>query len=325
MSSYKLICEHKMDSRDCRNGYADALAQLLKENEKVVHIDCDLMGCVGVSQLAKEYPDRVINAGIAEANAIGAAAGMAATGLIVFMHTFGVFAGRRISDQVFLSAGYSELPVHIIGTDPGVTAAINGATHMPFEDCASYLTIPNAIVLDPCDYAQAFALTKKCAQSDKLTYMRLIRRGFKTVYADGSDFQIGKGLTLKEGNDVTIICSGIMVNNALKAYEILKEQRINARVIDMFTWRPLDEELIIKAAKETGAIVTAENHQVTCGLGNAVASVIVRNCPVPQEYIGIQNRYGQVGPQDDLEREYELTAEDIVKACIKAINRKKGN
>ena len=320
---YTLICNHELDPRECKNSYVQAIEELLQENDKVVHIDCDLMGCINMTGLWKKYPDRVINAGIAEANAICVACGMSATGLTVFVHTFGVFAGRRISDQVFLSSGYSNLPIHIVGTDPGVTAAVNGATHIPFEDCAFYMAIPNAIVLDPCDYAQTYALTKKCAQTNSLTYMRLIRRAFKTVYSDDSDFEIGKGITLKEGNDVTIITSGMMVNNSLKAHELLKEKGISARVIDMFTWKPIDEELIIKAAKETGAIVTAENHQVTSGLGNAVGSVVLRNHPVPQEYIGIQNKYGQVGSQDDLEAEYHLTSEDIVEDCIKAINRKR--
>lgn len=324
MSSYTLIGKHEKDSRANRDGYCTAMVDLMDQNDKIVHIDCDLENCIDVKLIRKAHNDRVFNAGIAEANAVGVASGMAASGLIPFVHSFGCFASRRVFDQAFLSAGYSEWPVHIIGSDPGVTAAFNGATHMPFEDCALYLSVPNATVIDSADYAQTYALTHKLADVPTLTYMRLIRKGFTTVYADGSDFEIGKGVTLRESDKdvVTIIASGIMVDKALQAEEALKEQGIATRVIDMHTWKPIDEELIIKAAKETGAIVTAENHQVGCGLGSQVANVLIKNCLVPQEFVGIQNRFGQVGPQDFLEKEYNLMPEDIVAAAKKAIARK---
>lgn len=320
--SYTLIGKHEKDSRANRDGYVSAMLELMEQDSSMVHIDCDLMGCINTGKLQKTFPNQTFNAGIAEQNAMGVAAGMAATGLKVFIHSFGCFAARRAFDQAFLSAGYSRLPVHVIGSDPGVCAAFNGATHMPFEDCALYMTVPNAIVIDSCDYAQTYALTKQLAKQPEISYMRLIRKGFTTVYADGSDFEIGKGVTLRDGTDVTIIASGILVDEALKAEEALAAKGVSARVIDMHTWKPLDEELVIKAARETGAIVTAENHQVSCGLGSAVANVLVENCLVPQERVGIQNRFGQVGPQDFLMKEYNLTAEDIVAAAEKAIARK---
>ena len=321
--SITLIGKHEKDSRANRDGYVEAMLEMMAENDKLVHIDCDLMGCINTGKLQKAFPERTFNAGIAEQNAMGVAAGMAATGLTVFAHSFGCFASRRMFDQAFLSVGYSELPVHVIGSDPGVTAAFNGATHMPFEDCALYMTIPNAVVIDSCDFAQTKSLTKKLAADNRPSYMRLIRKGFTTVYADGSEFEIGKGVTLKTGTDVTIIASGIMVDEALKAEELLAKDGISARVIDMHTWKPLDEEIIIRAAQETGCIVTAENHQVSCGLGSAVANVLTEKCLVPLERIGIQNRFGQVGPQDFLMKEYNLTAEDIAAAAKKAIARKK--
>lgn len=320
--SYTLIGKHEKDSRANRDGYVSAMLELMEQDSSMVHIDCDLMGCINTGKLQKAFPNQTFNAGIAEQNAMGVAAGMAATGLKVFIHSFGCFAARRAFDQAFLSAGYSRLPVHVIGSDPGVCAAFNGATHMPFEDCALYMTVPNAIVIDSCDYAQTYALTRQLAKQPEISYMRLIRKGFTTVYADGSDFEIGKGVTLRDGTDVTIIASGILVDEALKAEEALAAKGISARVIDMHTWKPLDEELVIKAARETGAIVTAENHQVSCGLGSAVANVLVENCLVPQERVGIQNRFGQVGPQDFLMKEYNLTAEDIVAAAEKSIARK---
>ena len=320
--SYTLIGKHEKDSRANRDGYVSAMLELMEQDSSMVHIDCDLMGCINTGKLQKAFPNQTFNAGIAEQNAMGVAAGMAATGLKAFIHSFGCFAARRAFDQAFLSAGYSRLPVHVIGSDPGVCAAFNGATHMPFEDCALYMTVPNAIVIDSCDYAQTYALTKQLAKQPEISYMRLIRKGFTTVYADGSDFEIGKGVTLRDGTDVTIIASGILVDEALKAEEALAAKGVSARVIDMHTWKPLDEELVIKAARETGAIVTAENHQVSCGLGSAVANVLVENCLVPQERVGIQNRFGQVGPQDFLMKEYNLTADDIVAATEKAIARK---
>ncbi len=320
--SFTLVGKHETDKRANRDGYISAMYEMMEKDETIVHVECDLGGCINTGKLEKAYPGRVFNAGIAEQNAVGVASGLAATGLNAFMHSFGCFASRRVFDQAFLAAGYSEVPVHIIGSDPGVTAAFNGATHMPFEDAGLYMNVPNAVVVDPCDIAQTYSLTKACAAYKNLSYLRLIRKGFKTVYADGSEFEIGKGVTLKDGSDVTVIASGIMVDEALKAYEQLEAEGISARIIDMFCWKPIDEELILKAAAETGAIVSAENHQVATGLGSAVANVLVKNTPVPMEMVGIQNRYGQVGPQDFLMKEYNLTAEDIVAAAKKAIARK---
>ena len=320
--SITLIGKHEKDSRANRDGYVEAMLEMMAENDKLVHIDCDLMGCINTGKLQKAFPERTFNAGIAEQNAMGVAAGMAATGLTAFVHSFGCFASRRMFDQAFLAAGYSELPVHVIGSDPGVTAAFNGATHMPFEDCALYMTIPNAVVIDSCDIVQTKSLTKKLAADNRPSYMRLIRKAFTTVYTDGSEFKIGKGVTLKDGKDVTIIASGIMLDEALKAEELLAKEGVSARVIDMHTWKPLDEELVLKAAQETGCIVTAENHQVSCGLGSAVANVLTENCLVPLERVGIRNRFGQVGPQDFLMKEYNLTADDIAAAAHRAMKRK---
>lgn len=321
--SVTLIGKHEKDSRANRDGYVEAMLEMMAENEKLVHVDCDLMGCINTGKLREAYPARALNAGIAEQNAMGVAAGMAATGLTVFVHSFGCFASRRMFDQAFLSAGYSELPVHVIGSDPGVTAAFNGATHMPFEDCALYMTIPNAVVIDSCDFVQTKSLTKKLAACGQPSYMRLIRKGFTTIYADGSEFEIGKGIVLRDGTDVAVIASGILVDEALKAQEMLVRDGISTRVIDMPTWKPLDEALILRAAAETGCLVTAENHQISCGLGAAVAGLLTEKCLVPLERIGIQNRFGQVGPQDFLMREYHLMAEDIAAAARKAIARKK--
>ena len=320
--SFTLIGKHEKDSCANRDGYVTAMQELMAADPKVCHVDCDLYNCINTAKLEKEFPKQTFNAGIAEADAMGIAAGLTATGRTVFMHSFGCFSSRRAYDQAFMSCAYAKLPVHVLGSDPGVCAAYNGGTHMPFEDMALYMAIPEAVVIDPTDYAMINCLTKKLAASGKFSFMRMVRKGIVKVYEDGSDFEIGKGVTLKEGKDVTIIASGIMVDEALKAEETLAAEGISAKVIDMFTWKPIDEELIVASAKETGAIVTAENHQVKCGLGSAVAQVVAKNTPVPMEMVGIEDRFGQVGAQNFLQEEYGLTAAHIVEAAKKAISRK---
>ena len=322
--SVKVIGKHEKDSRACRDALALTLNEMMAEDKSIVYVDCDLMGCINTKMLRKNYPDRAFEAGIAEANGAGVAAGLAAAGKKVFFHSFGTFSSRRCYDQIYMSAAYAGLPVHVLGSDAGVTAAFNGGTHMPFEDCALYMSVPEAVVIDPVDYAQINCLTKKLAESGKFSYMRMIRKGFTTVYGDGSDFEIGKGVTLKEGKDVAIIASGIMVDEALKAQEQLAAEGISAKVIDMFTWKPLDEQLILDSAAECGAIVTAENHQVKVGLGSAVANVVIKNNPVPMEMVGVEDRFGQVGAESFLREEYGLTAAHIVEAAKKAIARKNG-
>ena len=320
----KLIGEHKKDSRACRDGLALTLNEMMAEDKSICYVDCDLMGCINTKMLQKNYPDRAFEAGIAEGNGAGVAAGLAATGKKVFFHSFGTFSSRRCYDQIYMSAAYAGLSVRVLGSDAGVTAAFNGGTHMPLEDAGMYLSIPETTVLDPADYAQLASITRQLANVEGVSYTRFVRKGIIKVYDDGSEFEIGKGVVLHESDkDVaTIITSGIMVDEALKAYEALQAEGIAVRVIDMFTWKPLDEELVIKAAKETGAIVTAENHNVTCGLGSVVANCLAKNCPTIQEFVGVQDLFGQVGPQDFLMDEYGLRAANIVAAVKKAIARK---
>ena len=321
----KLIGEHKKDSRACRDGLALTLNEMMAEDKSIVYVDCDLMGCINTKQLMKNYPDRAFQAGIAEGNGAGVSAGLAATGKKVFFHSFGTFSSRRCYDQIYMSAAYAGLTVHVLGSDAGVTAAFNGGTHMPLEDAAMYMSIPESTVLDPCDYAQLKSITQQLPGITKgVTFTRFVRKDVIKVYDDDSDFQIGKGIVLHESDSdaATIITSGIMVDEALKAYETLQAEGINVRVIDMFTWKPLDEELVIKAAKETGAIVTAENHNVTCGLGSVVANCLAKNRPTVQEFVGVQDKFGEVGPQSYLMDRFGLRAANIVEAVKKAIARK---
>ncbi|WP_295750759.1 transketolase C-terminal domain-containing protein [uncultured Oscillibacter sp.] len=320
----KLIGKHEKDSRACRDGLALTLNELMGQDKSIVYVDCDLMGCINTKMLMKNYPDRAFEAGIAEGNAAGVAAGLAATGKKVFFHSFGTFSSRRCYDQIYMSAAYAGLSVRVLGSDAGVTAAFNGGTHMPLEDAAMYLSIPTATVIDPADYDQLASVTKGLVNVEGVSFTRFVRKDVIRVYDEGSEFEIGKGVVLHESDkdQATIITSGIMVDESLKAYEALQAEGISVRVIDMFTWKPLDEELVLKAAKETGAIVTAENHNTCCGLGSVVANCLAKNCPTVQEFVGVQDEFGQVGPQAFLMDTYGLRAANIVEAVKKAIARK---
>lgn len=320
----KLIGKHEKDPRACRDGLALTLNELMARDKSIVYVDCDLMGCVNTKQLRKNYPDRAFEAGIAEGNAAGISAGLAATGKKVFFHSFGTFSSRRCYDQIYMSAAYAGLSVRVLGSDAGVSAAFNGGTHMPLEDGAMYLSIPESTVIDPCDYDQLASVTRQLVDVEGVSFTRFVRKDVIRIYDDGSEFTIGKGVVLHESGEdrAAIITSGIMVDEALKAYEALLAEGIPVRVIDMFTWKPLDEALVVKAAKETGAVVTAENHNVTCGLGSVVANCLAKNCPTAQEFVGVQDQFGQVGPQSFLMDTYGLRAANIVEAVKRAIARK---
>jgi Transketolase, C-terminal subunit len=320
----KLNGKHEQDPRACRDALALTLKEQMAEDPDICYVDCDLMSCVNTKQLQKAYPDRAFEAGIAEANAVGVSAGLAATGKKVFVHSFGAFASRRVYDQVYMSAAYAGLSVRVLGSDAGVTAAFNGGTHMPFEDGGMYLSIPGTTVLDAADYAQLKSIVRQLRDVEGVSYTRFVRKNVIRIYEDGSEFTLGKGVTLHESSHdvVTVIASGILVDEALKAYEQLGAEGISIRVIDMFTWKPLDEELILRAAAQTGAIVTAENHNVVNGLGAAVSRLLAKNRPTILEFVGAQERFGQVGPQDFLMDEYGMRAADIVAAAKRAISRK---
>ena len=323
--SIQLIGRHEKNARPPRDLLGEELDEMMTADPSVCYLDCDVFSCLSTKRLLQHHPDRTIQVGIAEANGAGIAAGLAATGKTVFFHSFGTFSSRRCYDQIYMSAAYADLTVHVFASDPGVTAALNGGTHMPFEDGAMYLSIPESTVLDPCDCAQLLSVVRQLPAVKKgVTLTRVIRKGSVQVYGDGSEFELGRGVVLheSEADQATIIASGILVDEALLAWEVLREQGIAVRVIDMFTWKPLDEDLIRKAVRETGAIVTAENHNVTCGLGSAVANVLARSCPAPQEFVGVQDRFGQVGPQSFLMDEYGLRCADIVEAVGRAIARK---
>jgi len=307
---------------EMRNAYCSTLIELAKKDDRIVVLDADLMKSMGMIPFKKAFPDRTFDVGVQEANMIGVAAGLSATGKVPFAHSFATFATRRCYDQIFLSCAYAKLNVRITGSDPGITAAFNGGTHMPFEDMGILRNIPELTILEPVDSVMLKNLLEQTVDPYGVFYIRLLRRNAIRIYEEGSTFEIGKAVQLKEGKDVTIIATGIMVDEALKAAERLSEEGISARVVNMFTLKPIDKEMIIKCAEETGAIVTAENHSIINGLGSAVAEVLVENIPVPMERVGVRDLFGEVGPVDYLIKRFEMTSEDIVAKVKKVINFK---
>lgn len=314
----KLQTEEKM----MRDTYCRVLTELAEKNENIVALDADLMSSSGMKPFMKAYPDRFINCGIAEANMVGVAAGLSSMGYVPFAHTFGTFATRRVCDQIFMSAAYAKLNVRIAGTDPGVCAAYNGGTHMPLEDMAVLRAIPEMILIEPTDSVMLENLLPQIAAQHGVYYIRLNRKNAVGIYEQGSSFEIGKGAMLRDGTDVTLFASGIMVAEALEAANLLAEQGVSARVANLFTWKPVDKDLVTESAQKTGAVVTCENHNVVGGLGSAVAETLVKTCPVPVEMIGVQDEFGEVGPEDYLRGRFNLNAVDIVAAALRAVKRK---
>lgn len=326
---FKVIYNGETEKLVHKNIFSETLQELLQEDKDVVYLDADLSASSGGHKFFKSFPKQAFNCGIAEANMMGVAAGLALAGKIPYVHTFGPFASRRCYDQVFISQAYAKNAVRIYGSDPGVTAAFNGGTHMPFEDMALYRAIPHAYVFDIADGVQFKWLLKEIKDiKDRVVYFRSTRKSNKAIYAEGSKFEIGKGNVLREGSDLTLIASGIMVGEAMKAAEALEAMGHSVRVIDMFTVKPIDKDLVLKAAIETGALVITENHNVMGGLNDAVAETLrmhaeellkARKQAVIHLQHGIEERFGQVGPQDFLQQEYGLTAEKIIEKALKAL------
>lgn len=314
----KIIPEEK----EMRAVFAEVMEEMANEDERVIYLDCDLMNSIGMAKYWKDHPDKAVNCGIQEANMIGTAAGMSATGLIPFTHTFGPFATRRVMDQVFVSAAYAKLNVKMIGSDPGITATLNGGTHMPLEDMGMMRCVPGITIVEPTDSVMLADVMRTAKDTYGVFYIRLSRKKADKVFKDGSTFEIGKAAKIRDGKDATIIATGICVAEAVKAAEMLEKEGISAAVLNMFTLKPIDKEAVIEAAETTGAIVTAENHNIINGLGSAVAEVIAENVYCPLERVGAKDRFGEVGDMDYLKKALEMTAEDIVKAVKKAIGRK---
>ena len=303
--------------------YGRTLCELAASDNRFVYLDADLGNPSGAkTTLGKAFPARFLDCGIQEANMVGVANGLSSVGMIPFAHTFSCFMARKCTDSIFLTGCFARQNVKLIGSDPGVTAEQNGASHAGMEDMGILRNIPNITLVEPCDPVSFAAVLKKCKDTYGMFYIRYNRKPATRIYCEGSDFEFGKGNILRDGSDATIIASGMMVEEALAAAERLTEEGISVRVVDMFTWKPIDAELILRCAQETGAIITAENHNRLTGLGAAVAQIIVQDRAVPMEFVGVDDQFGQVGKLDFQKETYHLTAADICAKVKRAIKRK---
>ena len=323
MGAAMVIYDGKFETITHKDVYSRTIGELIDEDPAVFYLDADLMNSSGTAKLAKERLAQAVNCGVQEANMVGVAAGLSSVGKKPYIHSFGTFASRRCFDQAFLSVGYAKNSVRIFGSDAGVTAAYNGGTHMPFEDMALMRAVPGSTVIDISDGVMLAAALRLVKDRPGLTYMRSTRKVYKALYGEGSEFTIGEGITLRDGKDVTVFACGLLVGEALAAADALAREGVSARVVDLFTVKPLDEGLVARCAAETGAVVSAENHNVIGGLGSAVADALARMCPVPMEFVGVGDRFGEVGPQEYLMERFGLTAADVAAKAKKAIERKK--
>ena len=312
----------ELDSKEMRAVYTEGLIQLAKNDDRIVLCESDLMGANGTKNFKKEFPERTFDVGIAEANMIGVAAGLAAGGKIPFANSFTPFATRRCLDQVTISCAYANLPVKIGGTDPGICAQLNGGTHMSVEDVALMRAIPNMTVFEPVDAEQMRQAIPQIAYNGKPTYIRIHRTAANTVFGPDYRFELGKADVLRDGTDTVIFCTGIMVIRALEAAEMLAAEGISAAVVNIHTVKPLDEKTVLEYAAKTRAVVTAENHSIVGALGGAVAEVLSEKCPTVMRRVGIKDRFGEVGKLSYLEKVMGMTPADIAAAAKAAVAAK---
>lgn len=304
-----------------REAFGKELTKLAKVHKKVVVLDADIAGGTGVHHFRNLYPDRFIQCGIAEQNMMAMAGGIAATGLIPVVTTFAVFMLRAI-EQARLSIAYANMNVKIVASHPGIDVGPDGASAQCLEDLCCFRSIPNMTVISPCDPLEMEQATKSILEHIGPVYMRTGRSNTKRILSDNYKFEIGKGKIVRDGTDVSIIACGVEVARAVEAAQELEKDGISARVINMSTIKPIDEELLIKCAKETGAVVTAEDHNIIGGLGGAVAECLSQTLPTPIEFVGVNDIFGESGEPDELAEKYCLTSKFISMACKKAIKRK---
>lgn len=302
-----------------REAYGKALVELGEKNDKVIVLDADLAAATKTGMFKKAFPERFFDAGIAEGNMMGVAAGLATTGYTVFASSFAMFVAGRAFEQIRNTIGYPHLNVKIGATHAGISVGEDGASHQCCEDIALMRTIPGMVVINPADDIEARAAVLAMAEYDGPAYLRFGRLAVPRVNTLDYEFKLGKGVQLCEGKDVTIIATGLMVGEALTAKELLKNEGIDARVINIHTIKPIDKEIIAAAAKETGAIVTAEEHNIIGGLGSAVAEAVCESCPVPVLRVGVEDTFGGSGPAVEMLKIYGLTAEKIVAKAKEAV------
>jgi len=306
-----------------RDGFGEALVELGKADNNVIVLSADLTASTRANWFKDKYPDRFFDFGVAEQDMLSTAAGFALCGKIPFACTFGIFASGRAWDQIRVSVCYMNLNVKIAGTHGGISVGPDGASHQALEEVTLMRVLPNMTVIVPCDSDEARRATIAAASHPGPVYLRLGREPFPIITDPNQPFKIGDAFVLREGADLSIIANGVMVHEALKAHDELKKQRITARVINLPTVKPIDKEEIIKAARETGAIVTAEEHTVVGGTGSAVSEVLAENCPVPIKMVGMKDRFGESGEAAELMKYFGLSSEGIVKAASEVLKLKK--
>ena len=311
------------DLKATRLGFGEALVELGRENPNVVVLGGDVTGSVRTDLFMKAFPDRFITVGVAEQDMIGTAAGLAVAGKIPFASTYGEFAVGRPFDQIRQSLAYSDLPVKICASHCGITVGPDGATHQSLEDIAIMRVLPHMTVATPCDYHETKRMVKATMSWKHPIYIRFFRDNTPVFTDPNAPFELGKADVLIDGTDVTVIACGLQVWEAILAEDILAADGIRVRLLNMHTIKPLDKDAIIKAARETGAIVTAEDHQRHAGLGGAVAEVLAEHSPTPQEFVAVNDTFGESGKGDELMRKYGIAKDDIVKAVRKVLKRKR--
>lgn len=310
------------EKKDTRSGFGDGLLEAGRKNDQIVGLCADLIGSLKMGAFQKEFPERFFQTGIAEANMMGLAAGMTIGGKIPFTGTFANFSTGRVYDQIRQSIAYSEKNVKICASHAGVTLGEDGATHQILEDIGMMRMLPHMTVINPCDYNQTKAATLAIADYEGPVYLRFGRPKVPVFTADDQKFEIGKAINMIEGSDVTIFATGHLVWEAIEAEAILREKGISVELINIHTIKPIDEEAILKSVAKTGCVVTAEEHQRNGGLGDAVAQVLGQNNPTPQEYVAVNDKFGESGKPDELMKKYGLDADHIVAAVEKVIKRK---
>jgi Transketolase, C-terminal subunit len=311
-----------LEDRWLRETYVDLLIESARKDKRIVIVEADLMKAAGTNRFAEEFKERTVDVGVAESNMIGVAAGMSAMGKIPFTHTFTAFATRRVCDQVTLSVAYAGLNVKMMGSDPGITAEYNGGTHMSMEDVSIMRNVPGMIIYEPVDSVQLTNIFPQILAHEGPLYIRLLRRNAAQVYEEGTKFTLGKGCVVAKGCDVTIFASGIMVAEAMMARDELLVEGVSAEVIDIHTIKPLDEELVIKSASKTKAVVVAENHSIIGGLGSAISETLGEHKPTLIQRVGVKDHFGEVGLTPFLKEKYGLTKKEIIAAAKCVIKRK---
>ena len=312
----------KLHEKEMRWVYAETLIELVEEGVDIVLVESDLARTNGTDRFGKKFPERFIDVGVAEANMISLAAGIASMGRIPFTSSFGSFGGRRVVDQLFMAVTYSNLNIKLIGSDPGVTGEINGASHQAFEDIAIMRALPRMSVLEPCDAYELRQVVREAAFYQGAVYIRMMRKVNPPIFDANYRFKIDHGCVIRPGIDVAIIAIGYMVRIALEAAKILERKKISARIINMPCIKPLDKELVLTAARETGAIVTVENHNIIGGLGSAVSELVSEEFLAPVRRIGMPDHVGEVGTADYLCKKFGMTAQNIVEQAMQVIKLK---